>query len=322
MARQSSMLKDTIRQAGKHCGVVATGTANLAERFEQGFRMLALGIDGGLLLRSLHESLAAVGRDRKIRSGFRVEELYDRVRKHRSDRESSDDCKAETIPCRPDRRLLRGRRLDEISRHRLVGLRGTARTSNGSSFASTRPRSRPTRSPECNGVIVLTPSVTAETVAQSRDLLAIGRFGVGYDAVDVDACTQADVVVFITAGAVDRSVAEATVGWMIALTHHLRTKDILVRTGRWDERSRYMGRELRDRTFGAIGLGGIGRATVGLLQRVRHEDAAGVRSLRRRPDRRPAGRRLVGARRAAGRGRFRLDPLPAHRADPRPDRPP
>jgi len=116
------------------------------------------------------------------------------------------------------------------------------------------------------GVIVLTPSVTAETVSQNRDLLAVGRFGVGYDAVDMEACTRADVVVFITAGAVDRSVAEATVGWMIALGHHFRTKDILVRTGRWDERSRYMGRELRDRTFGAIGLGGIGRATVALLR--------------------------------------------------------
>jgi phosphoglycerate dehydrogenase-like enzyme len=89
---------------------------------------------------------------------------------------------------------------------------------------------------------------------------------VGYDAVDVEACTQADVVVFITAGAVDRSVAEATVGWMIALSHHIRIKDILVRTGRWDDRSRYMGRELRDRIFGAIGLGGIGRATVALLR--------------------------------------------------------
>ncbi len=116
------------------------------------------------------------------------------------------------------------------------------------------------------GVIVLTPSVTAETVSGNDGLLAVGRFGVGYDAVDVEACTRNDVVVFITAGAVDRSVAEATVGWMIALGHHLRTKDILVRTGRWDERSRYMGRELRDRTFGAIGLGGIGRATVALLR--------------------------------------------------------
>lgn len=115
------------------------------------------------------------------------------------------------------------------------------------------------------GVIVLTPSVTAETVSESRDLLAVGRFGVGYDAVDLAACTRADVVVFITAGAVDRSVAEATVGWMLALTHQVRAKDQLVRTGRWDDRSLYMGRELRGRTFGAIGLGGIGRATVGLL---------------------------------------------------------
>ncbi len=71
VAAQILDLKETIRQSGKHCGVVATGTANLSERFAQGFRMLALGLDGGLLLRSLHESLAAVGRDRKIRSGFR-----------------------------------------------------------------------------------------------------------------------------------------------------------------------------------------------------------------------------------------------------------
>ena len=74
VARQILELNAVIRQAGKHCGVVATGPANLAERFDQGFRVLALGLDGGLLLRSLHESLATVGRDRKIRSGFRVED--------------------------------------------------------------------------------------------------------------------------------------------------------------------------------------------------------------------------------------------------------
>ena len=73
VAEQLLDLKDTIRRAGKHCGVVATGAENLAERFDQGFRVLALGLDGGLLLRSLHESLAAVGRDRKIRSGFLVD---------------------------------------------------------------------------------------------------------------------------------------------------------------------------------------------------------------------------------------------------------
>lgn len=74
VARRILDLKDAIRKAGKHCGVVAAGDANLAERLEQGFLMLGLGLDGGLLLRSLHASLAAVGRDRKIRSGLRIED--------------------------------------------------------------------------------------------------------------------------------------------------------------------------------------------------------------------------------------------------------
>jgi phosphoglycerate dehydrogenase-like enzyme len=135
-----------------------------------------------------------------------------------------------------------------------------------SPFKEHRPEIGADQIGDAQGVVVLTPAVTAATVANAHDLLAIGRFGVGYDAVNVTACTDADVVVFITAGAVDHSVAEATVGWMIALTHHMRIKDKLVREGRWDQRSRYMGRELRDRTFGAIGLGGIARKTIALLK--------------------------------------------------------
>lgn len=115
------------------------------------------------------------------------------------------------------------------------------------------------------GVIVMTPRVTAASVSQARDLLAVGRFGVGYDGVDVPACTAADVAVFITAGAVDRSVAEATICWMLALTHHVRVKDRLVRTGEWERRSAYMGCELRGRTLGVIGFGGIGQSVVQLL---------------------------------------------------------
>ena len=119
---------------------------------------------------------------------------------------------------------------------------------------------------DAHGVIVLTPSVTAESVSKSENLLVIARFGVGYDAVDVGACTAADVLVTITTGAVDRPVAEATIGWMIALSHNVWMKDKLVRTGQWEERSKYMGRELRDRTLGVIGLGGIARQTIEMLR--------------------------------------------------------
>ena len=132
-------------------------------------------------------------------------------------------------------------------------------------FAEHRPQIGADQLAGANGVIVLTPQVTRASVADARDLLAIGRFGVGYDSVDVGACTDADVLVCITVGAVDRPVAEATVGWMIALTHHMSVKHRLVHEARWDERSQYMGRELRDRTLGVIGLGGIARKLIGLL---------------------------------------------------------
>ena len=116
------------------------------------------------------------------------------------------------------------------------------------------------------GVIVLTPKVTSHSLSQSQDLLAVSRFGVGYDSVDVSACTEADVVLCITAGAVDRPVAEATVGWMIALGHRMIIKDKLVRKGLWHQRSEYMGGELRDRTLGVVGLGGIGSVVIELLK--------------------------------------------------------
>lgn len=65
IAEQILDLKDTIKSAGKHCGLLATGVDNLQERVDQGFRMPGLGADTGLLLRSLHNSLKAVGRDRQ-----------------------------------------------------------------------------------------------------------------------------------------------------------------------------------------------------------------------------------------------------------------
>lgn len=151
-----------------------------------------------------------------------------------------------------------------------------------SRFTEHRVEIEPQQLAGTNGVIVLSSRVTARSLevcssafrqsdenappeGGTTNLLAIGRFGVGFDSVDVAACTAADVVLFITAGAVDYSVAEATVGWILALTHHVRIKDRLVREGQWDARSRYMGSELRERTLGIIGFGGIGRSVVKLL---------------------------------------------------------
>jgi 2-dehydro-3-deoxyglucarate aldolase/4-hydroxy-2-oxoheptanedioate aldolase len=63
-------LKDQVRAAGKQCGLIATSIDDLQLRQSQGFRAIGLGMDTGLMLRSLKQSLAAVGRDRNIRASL------------------------------------------------------------------------------------------------------------------------------------------------------------------------------------------------------------------------------------------------------------
>jgi 2-keto-3-deoxy-L-rhamnonate aldolase RhmA/quercetin dioxygenase-like cupin family protein len=66
VAEQILAIKDTIRRAGKHCGVLATSNDNLTQRREQGFQFLGLGMDAGLLMRSLTGALTSVGREAAI----------------------------------------------------------------------------------------------------------------------------------------------------------------------------------------------------------------------------------------------------------------
>jgi 2-keto-3-deoxy-L-rhamnonate aldolase RhmA/quercetin dioxygenase-like cupin family protein len=63
-------IKDTLRAKGKHCGIIVGSHENLIERRLQGFRILGLGFDSGLLLRSLHAALGGAGQDRRILPTF------------------------------------------------------------------------------------------------------------------------------------------------------------------------------------------------------------------------------------------------------------
>ena len=70
VAEQILQAKETIRRSGRHCGVLATSNDDIKERQKQGFRAIGLGMDAGLLTRSIRASLATVGRDRAIQSSF------------------------------------------------------------------------------------------------------------------------------------------------------------------------------------------------------------------------------------------------------------
>ncbi len=120
---------------------------------------------------------------------------------------------------------------------------------------------------DVDGMITLSPSYNKSTFTGGAErLIALARLGVGYDNVDVEACNDSNVALFTARGTVNYPMAEATIGWMLALNHHIFIKDNLVRTGNWGDRNLYMGTELRDRTMGIVGVGGIGGTIVHLLK--------------------------------------------------------
>ncbi len=97
-------------------------------------------------------------------------------------------------------------------------------------------------------------------------LALVARLGVGYDMVDVGALTKHNVMLTITPDGVRRPMATAIITLMMTLTHKLLAKDRMVREGRWQERTKVKAAGLTGRTFGAVGLGNIGKEVFRLLE--------------------------------------------------------
>jgi phosphoglycerate dehydrogenase-like enzyme len=115
-------------------------------------------------------------------------------------------------------------------------------------------------------LISLKPKITAASLEGITRLCAIGRCGVGYDNVDLNACTEHGIAVYITPGGVVRPVAESILLLVLALSHRLLIKDRQVRAGHWAESTHRLGREPRDRVVGTIGMGNIATEAIRLLR--------------------------------------------------------
>ncbi|HTS52493.1 MAG TPA: NAD(P)-dependent oxidoreductase [Burkholderiales bacterium] len=92
-----------------------------------------------------------------------------------------------------------------------------------------------------------------------RRLKLVARFGVGYDTVDVAACSEQGILLTITPDGVRRPVASSVMAFMLALAHRLDEKDRLTREGRWKEKGDYLGHGLTGKALGVIGVGNIGK---------------------------------------------------------------
>jgi len=118
---------------------------------------------------------------------------------------------------------------------------------------------------DLDAVLVLAPEITEASLAEAPNLALVARLGVGFDAVDVEACTRHGVALTITPDGVRRPVASAALAFVLALAHKIPLKDRLTRSGRWGEKADHMGIGLRGRTLGLLGLGNIGAEICRLL---------------------------------------------------------
>lgn len=102
--------------------------------------------------------------------------------------------------------------------------------------------------------------VTRELIASLPKLEVIANFGVGYDAIDVEAATEHGVKVTNTPNVLNDEVADMGMALLLATVRRIPLYDRYVREGKWPvhgEPEHTM--TLRNRRLGIIGLGRIGK---------------------------------------------------------------
>ena len=108
--------------------------------------------------------------------------------------------------------------------------------------------------------------VHAELLRRMPKLLAVSTNGVGYDTVDVAACTAAGVLVANQAGGNKEAVAEHVLGFMLCLSKRIIEADRYMHRQPGIRRNEYMGHDILGKTIGIIGLGYVGSRVAALCR--------------------------------------------------------
>lgn len=108
-----------------------------------------------------------------------------------------------------------------------------------------------------DGVIILGSRFTADSFRRSDRLVCIARWGVGFDAIDIAAANEADVLVALTPEAIKRAVAEAQVALIFALAKRIPDLDRRTRSGQWRTDLPLLGVDVIGKTLTSVGLGRI-----------------------------------------------------------------
>lgn len=113
-------------------------------------------------------------------------------------------------------------------------------------------------------VSLLTERIDAELLdAAGPQLKVVANVAVGYDNIDVPACTERGVVATNTPGVLTEAAADIAFGLILSATRRLGEGERLVRSGQaWKWGMFFLlGSSLQGKTLGVVGMGGIGQAT-------------------------------------------------------------
>jgi D-3-phosphoglycerate dehydrogenase len=101
--------------------------------------------------------------------------------------------------------------------------------------------------------------VDRDLLRRAPNLLIVSSNGAGFDPVDVEACTEAGVLVVNQSGGNAHSVAEHALGMLLTLSKRIIEADRALRRDSNVDRNALMGTEARGKTIGIVGLGNVGR---------------------------------------------------------------
>jgi len=110
---------------------------------------------------------------------------------------------------------------------------------------------------EFEGLIIGTSKITRDLLAEARHLRVIIKYGVGIDNIDTTAAQEYGVKILNLPGINAITVAEFTLGMMLAVARKITTGDRAIRNGDYEDEE-FIGTGLVGKTLGIIGTGSIG----------------------------------------------------------------
>jgi len=128
-------------------------------------------------------------------------------------------------------------------------------------------------------VCLLTEKINDELLRAAPRLRIVANVAVGFDNIDIDACTRRGIVATNTPGVLDETTADFAWTLLMAVARRLGEGEALARSGKWKgwNLDQLCGADVWGKTLGIVGFGRIGRAVArrasGFQMRVIYTDA-------------------------------------------------